>query len=240
MGYRAALVPGAFLFGHFSRVAIEAWGLDWAARGGVGARFRRPVYNGDTVVLEASALVRFETRVRSELVMRDQDGEPVATGWIDLPDVPDPLPDPALWPLQPHADPRPVVEPGSLTPGLRGSTADAVLTAQDWAESLAAFDEHHPIYRREGILHAGCLMRRAMSDVYGGFQFPGPVVLVGCEARHYAVVRPGARLATSSVVAEAYERNGRYYMESDEVLFAEGLPAASYRRVQIYATQPRA
>ena len=45
MGYRAALVPGAFLFGHFSRVAIEAWGLDWAALGLAAAIPAVVIYN---------------------------------------------------------------------------------------------------------------------------------------------------------------------------------------------------
>ena len=55
-GYRAALVPGAFIYGHVSRLAIEAWGEDWAKRGAIGTRFRRPVYNGDRLTLEAGPL----------------------------------------------------------------------------------------------------------------------------------------------------------------------------------------
>ncbi|MEJ1159414.1 MaoC family dehydratase [Prosthecomicrobium sp. N25] len=235
MGYRAALVPGAFLYGHFSRVAIEAWGLDWAARGGIGARFRRPVYNGDEVTIEAGPLVAGAGRVRSELALRDAEGETAASGWIDLPDVAEPAPLAADWPLLRVPDPRPEIGPGGWRKGMRGGTAQSVLTEAEWLESLAAFDETHPIYRRETLVHSGLLMRRAMGEVYGSFRFPGPVVLVSCETRHYAPVRPGARFGTSSIVSDEYERKGKHYGETDEVVFADGNVVSRHRRLQVYA-----
>src|SRR5690606_38218693 len=29
LGYRAALIPGAFLYGHLTRLAVRRWGEDW-------------------------------------------------------------------------------------------------------------------------------------------------------------------------------------------------------------------
>src|SRR5919107_3295118 len=73
LGYKAALVPGAFVYGHMSRLAIEAWGKDWARRGAMFARFRRPVYNGDVLAAEASALERSPDGLRAAVSMRNED-----------------------------------------------------------------------------------------------------------------------------------------------------------------------
>jgi len=35
-------------------------------------------------------------------------------------------------------------------------------------------------------------------------------------------------------VAETYERKGKHYLVSDEVMLADGKPAARFRRTQIY------
>ena len=51
-------MPGAFVYGHISRVAIEAWGAAWAERGAMCARFRRPVYNGDGLTISCGAALR--------------------------------------------------------------------------------------------------------------------------------------------------------------------------------------
>jgi hypothetical protein len=230
MGYRAALVPGAFLYGHFSRVAVDLWGLPWIARGAMAARFRRPVYNGDDVTIACAA----GDGDAISLTMTGADGQVASEGWIAPPsDAPAPPLDD--WPLRPPPEDRPQVMPGAAPVGARCGTAGAVLTEAEILESRAAFDETHPIYPREGVAHPGLLMRRAMFEVNGSFRWPGPVVLTACEARHFAVVAAGARLETSSVIAGAFERHGKHYVVTDELMLADGRPAALFKRTQLYA-----
>lgn len=231
MGYRAALVPGAFLYGHFSRIAVDLWGLPWIERGAMGATFRRPVYNGDEVSIactpgEGDAIT---------LSMTGQDGHAAATGWIAPPSAAPAPPQPGDWPLLPIPVERPQVAAGAAPVGARGGTAGSVLTEADILESRTAFDETHPIYASEAIAHPGLLMRRAMFEVNGSFRWPGPVVLTGCEARHFASVRAGARLETSSVIAGTSERRGKHYVVTEELMLADGRPAALFRRTQLYA-----
>jgi hypothetical protein len=78
-------------------------------------------------------------------------------------------------------------------------------------------------------------MRRAMFEVNGSFRWPGPVVLTGCEAQHFAPVAAGMRLETSSVIGETFERRGKSYVVTDELVLADGRPAALFRRTQLYA-----
>ena len=230
MGYRAALVPGAFLYGHFSRVAVDLWGLPWIGHGAMGASFRRPVYNGDDVTIactpgEEGAIA---------LSMIGVDGQVAAEGWIAPPSA-TPAPPLTDWPLLPLPEERPLVAVGGSPAGLRGGTPGSALTEAEILESRSAFDETHPIYPREGIAHPGLLMRRAMFEVYASFRWPGPVVLTACEARHFATVKAGARFETSSVIAETFERRGRHYVVTEELVLADGRPAARFRRTQIYA-----
>ena len=232
MGYRAALVPGAFLYGHFSRIAVDLWGLPWIERGAMGASFRRPVYNGDDVTVactpgDGDAIA---------LSMIGQDGQVAAEGWIAPPSA-TPALSPADWPLLPLPEDRPLVAVGASPVGLRGGTPGAVLTEAEIRESRSAFDETHPIYTSKGIAHPGLLMRRSMFEVYASFRWPGPVMLTACDARHFATVAAGARIETSSVIAETFERRGKHYVVTEELILANGRPAAQFRRTQIYARE---
>lgn len=230
MGYRAALVPGAFLYGHFSRIAVDRWGLPWIAQGAMAASFRRPVYNGDDVTVACSP--GEDSRVT--LSMIGQDGQVAAEGWIAPPSD---MPAPSLtdWPLLSLPQERPLVAVGGAPVGLRGGTAGAELTEADILESRAAFAETHPIYTTEGIVHPGLLMRRSMFEVYASFRWPGPVVLTACEARHFATVAAGQRFETSSIIAEVFEQRSKHYVVTEELVLADGRPAAWFRRTQVYA-----
>ncbi|CAN5340467.1 hypothetical protein BH10PSE9_BH10PSE9_00100 [soil metagenome] len=235
LGFRAALIPGAFIYGHVSRIAIDAWGMAWAERGTIGMRFRRPVYNGDVLTVAAAAIAHHGAGVRADVMVRNAEGEDVAVGWIGLPDTaPEP---PALsdLPVLTLPDPRPEIAAGAMPVGARIGTRNAILTAEDIAASMAAFQETHPFYREAGIVHSGCPMRLAMGDTNQSFRFPAPVVLTAVEAQHFGTVRPGARLATSGMIAGDHERKGRHYFDSDEVVIADGnRVVARYRRTQIY------
>lgn len=233
-GYKAALVPGAFIYGHIGRVAVEAWGRQWMESGGMGARFRRPVYNGDRLTISASALAGNATMRRAEIIVANEGGEEVASGWVGLPDTPPSAPDIRSFKILPRPAAPPVVAAGGLKAGMLLTTADRVLTEEEFRKSLSAFDERHPLHAGEGIVHPGCFMRLAMGDTNNSFKFPSPVVLTAVETRHFGLVRPGQRLATVGRIANAYLRKGKHYVESEEFMSADGVPIARFLRTQIY------
>jgi acyl dehydratase len=234
-GYKAALVPGAFVYGHVSRVAIEAWGKAWAERGAMCARFRRPVYNGDVLVIRAAELGGGPEMRRAEVSARNEAGEQVATGWIGLPGMPPPVPDLSDFPILPRPQSPPAVAAGELSTGMPVTTANRVLTEEDFRASLSAFGEQHPLYSDPGFVHSGCLMRLAMGDTNNSFRFPSPVVLTSAEAQHFAPVYPGQRLATVGHVIRTELRSGKYYFDSEEFMTADGVPVARFLRSSIYA-----
>lgn len=233
-GYKAALIPGAFVYGHISRGAIEAWGADWAERGAMSARFRKPVYNHDDIKVSLGPLTDDGTHFRSVASVRNGDGEEVATGWIALAHEPVTPPDPASLEVLPSPENPPAVLAGELPVGAPIRGRQRVLTVEDFRVSLSAFAETHPIYQAPGFVHSGMLMRTAMGDVNSGWKFPAAVVLTEAETQHFRAVYPGQAISTAGRIAETYERKGKHYFVTEEVLLADGLPAARFRRTQIY------
>ncbi|GLQ55618.1 MaoC family dehydratase [Devosia nitrariae] len=233
-GYKAALIPGAFVYGHISRLAIEAWGKRWAESGAMSARFRRPVYNHDDLVVSAGPLEDDGRFARAEVTVRNGDDETVASGWVALPHEPLSAPDPAALAILPPPEIPPAIGPGELPVDAPLHSRDRILTAEDFATSLSAFGERHPLYADPGFVHSGMLMRMAMGDTNSGWKFPAPVVLVSAEAQHFQLVYPGRHIRTAGRIAETYERKGRHYFVSEEFLLADGAVAARYRRTQIY------
>lgn len=233
-GYKAALIPGAFVYGHISRVAIEAWGGRWAATGAMSARFRKPVYNGDDLVVRAGPLVDDGTFARSEVSVSNGDGDVVATGWIALPHSPQLPPGADRLTVLPSPEVPPAIKAGELLAGAPLHSRDRLLTPADFATSLSAFGERHPIYEAPGFVHSGMLMRMAMGDTNSGWKFPAAVVLVEAEAQHFSTVFPGQRIRTSGRVLEVYARKGRHYFVSEEYMIADDTVAARFLRTQIY------
>lgn len=233
-GYKAALIPGAFVYGHVSRVALQAWGEAWMARGGMGIDFRRPVYNGDRIVMRAGALGGNADMRRADVSVVNEEDEEVAKGWIGLPDAPPARPDISGLSIIPRPETPPVVKVGELHPGMPLTTADRVLSEADFRASLKAFDETERFYADKAIIHSGCLMRLAMGDTHNSFSFPSPMVLTATEAQHFGLVRPGERLAVVGSVAGAYERKGKHYLQSEEFLLADRRLVARFLRTQIY------
>ena len=52
-GFESALVPGVTLMGYISEMLTDHFGESWMERGKINVRFRRPVYDGETVVAKA-------------------------------------------------------------------------------------------------------------------------------------------------------------------------------------------
>src|SRR5690606_3028910 len=135
-GYKAALIPGAFIYGHISRGAIESWGQDWAERGSMSARFRRPVYNHDVITVLLDELVDDGQGVRSQARVVNGDGEEVATGWIGLAHQAPVPPAPATLTLLPTPAVPPPVKAGEVPVGGLNNSTERVRTARVVSASL--------------------------------------------------------------------------------------------------------
>ena len=240
LGFRAALIPGAFVYGFMSRVALDLWGREWLVRGQLTTRFRRPVYNGDALEIEVSTIARYADDESVKLVIRNARGDDVAIGSVGLPGAPPAAPDLSKWPVLDAATvgTPPTIGPGELSIGFLISSRNEVISEPAFLQSLEDFSEDHPVYQAEGIIHAGMLLRQAMGDANRSGSFLSPVILVSSTTQALGIAHVGDRLATSGWVTAVYERKGNHYFDSSEVLIANGCtPIASFQRCSIYAAR---
>lgn len=240
-GYRAALVPGAFIYGYMSRLAVEHWGKIWLRQGTIHSHSRRPVYDGDELRLSVSALREEPEGQAADVVVHDPAGQEVATGGLGLPRRPPPAPDLAAYPVLPIPVPPPAVTAGALTAGMPLSSVNEVMDAEAHRVSLRDFGEVWPGYVNEEIVHPGLLLRLSLRDAIESFHAPTPGVYVAAFAQHFGIAHVGDRLATSGRITDAYERKGNHYFESEQLLIADGArPVALFRRRSIYAARQAA
>ncbi|SCY43158.1 hypothetical protein SAMN05660710_01582 [Paracoccus tibetensis] len=233
MGYRSALLPGAFVYTYAARLAVSAWGMDWVERGAISTRFRRPVFNGDLLTIAAQSA---EPDGSHRLTVTNQLGEEVVTGTLGAPAHETPQADLIF---QPHRDTREAIDAARMRPGTRFNTSERVLTADDLAASRRAMAETHPVFLQNDVAHPGCLVRLTMDDVLRSFILPMPPIFTAVETRHYCAVRPGDRVSTSAVATEVFESGGKHYFVSDEYLVLDGdRLAARHRRTNLFQIDP--
>lgn len=234
MGFRAALLPGVFVYGHATRLAVMGWGEDWLARGRAQVRFRRPVHAGDPLVVERGALVRGADGVDAPVQVSNRDTEEIVLdGSFGLADAPEAAP--AQLPILPSLTPRRAILPGEAPVGLQLGAEPSVLDAATVHESLADFHETEPIYAERGLVHSGCLIRKSMGDALGNLTLPMPVIFTGLSVSHLAPAPVGATYRTSSSLTRSWEARGKHYFETDEWLIADGVPVARHLRQNLYA-----
>lgn len=229
MGYRAALLPGAFVYTYAARLAVEAWGMDWVTAGAISARFRRPVFNGDQLTVAAGP---DDGSGQHALSVTNQLGEEVMTGSLGAPRAE--RPDAQLI-FQPHQEPRLPMDAARMRPGQRFNTVARVLTTEDLAASRHAMDETHPVFLQNDVAHPGCLVRLTMDNVLRSFALPMPPIFTAVETRHFCAVRPGDSVSTSAIATDVYECGGKHYFVSEEYLVLDGASiAARHRRTNLF------
>jgi hypothetical protein len=236
-GYGGALIPGAFLYGYMSRLAVASWGEDWLCRGTMQSHSRRPVYDGDRLLIAANRLVREGGVLKSAMAVTDSAGRLAAIGAAALPDAPPDFPE--IVPIMPIADP-PVVTASGLRPGDRFGTLGLTISAAEHQKSLEDFGEVWPGYAERGIVHPGMLLRLVMRDAIASYRYPTTGIFVAGHTQFFGLAHVGDCLETRGGVTVSYERNGNHYYESEQLVTVnDGTPVALIKRTAIYAARPR-
>jgi hypothetical protein len=137
MGYRAALLPGAFVYGHVTGLALDIWGEAWLARGRAQLRFRRPVFSGDTLRIVGDQLTEADGLEARVTVTDATTDAVVLDGSIGLAVAPPQLPpDFVVLPLP--AEPT-ALAPGTVPVGRRLGSASTLLSPRTGAAVTARF-----------------------------------------------------------------------------------------------------
>ena len=75
LGFRGGLVPGVDVYAYMARLPESAWGAEWRRAGSMWARFVKPVYDGEEVVVTGAG-----EDGELELELRNPEGEVCAVG----------------------------------------------------------------------------------------------------------------------------------------------------------------
>jgi hypothetical protein len=238
-GFRGGLVPGVTVYAYLLQPAVEAWGLDFLARGAASVKLERPLYDGGGF----DATVDLTGASTYAGAVRDADGTVCARGTVSMP------PTPALPPVR-RGDPS--APRGDARPE---ATRDALERLRDRGMGSIALE-----WRASGEMERTTRDLDAMPDLVrpdrGGWAHPaftlgcanwvlaqnvrlGPWIHVESEVRHFAAVPRGAALVIEARVADLFGRGGHEFVDLDVALFlAPDTPALSARHRAIYRLRP--
>lgn len=222
LGFAGALVPGVELFARTASALVEQHGGDFLSGGWLALRFRRPVYDGETVQVE----------VDGALVLRGPDGEARAVGEARaageartagadgrnaLPDV-----DPEAWPVRalPGLLPPPV--PTSLPVGPLGTVVEPVSAARN-AEYAQQVGDPLPLYREQGVVHPGLLLRAVNLVLMRNVDL-GPWIHTASDVHLLAPAPADSTLEVRALVRATSVRSGRDEVRYDALVLADGAP----------------
>jgi hypothetical protein len=237
-GYQSALVPGVWLAAQMAELVAPAWGMDWLGRGMLRSASRRPVYEGQRIIVSAGAIGRDDTGLTVAFTITDADGNTVATGAAGLPPAAPPPPDLGDFPFVPMMDPPPPIAPGEFRPGHRFGGRQLTVTEAMAAESLSYFRQTWPGYVTERVLHPVQLQRLCTGDALASYKLETPTIFVQGITQMFGLVHVGDTIHTAGVIRAVYERKGNHYYESDHVLVVGGTRvAALLKRTGVYAVR---
>jgi hypothetical protein len=215
-GFAGALVPGVELFALATSPLVAAWGQQWLTGGRIDLRFRRPVYDGEHLLVELR---------QGRLTMTGPDGEVRCVGSAgsaeEPPDLDDLVDAPLPATLRRDPEPGPF---GSLTvPG----------SVQEGLDYLDAIGEPAALYREQSLAHPGLLLRLVNLLLMRNVEL-GPWVHTSSSCRLLGLARLPAEMSVRGTVRERFERGGHDRVRYDAVVLADGVPVLTADHTAIY------
>jgi hypothetical protein len=211
-GFRGGLVPGVDVYAYMTHLPVSLWGREWLAGGSMSARFLRPVYDGERVVVTGE-LHGHDLSV--EVI--GPDGVVRAAGRAGIAAsqrADDPIPRRASVP-----DVRPPASAQSLRPGTILGSLDAMFHTVKASEYLGAVRERLPLYTEAAVAHPGWLLRFANSVLAANVVL-GPWIHVSSDVALLGLVGDGQSLDVRAEVVNEYERGGHRFVALDVVIAA--------------------
>ena len=213
-GFKGALVPGVEVFAYMAHVPVAHFGRAWLERGDAECRFLKPVYDGNiagvTAVHDGDGLA----------LSVESNGERCATGSASMP-APDPAPTIDSLPAGTPLAKRPKASEESLAVGRSLGIAPAVIDRAALSAYLDAISETDPLYRAEGIVHPGQILRLANQALLQNVVL-GPWIHVGSTIRFHALAHTGEELTVRSRITSNTVNKGHAIVAFDALVVADG------------------
>jgi len=227
-GFTGALVPGVEVFAYATQPFAAAWGEQFLSRGLMDMRFRRPVYDGEDVTVEAQE--RAEDNDGYDVTLVGPDGEVRALGHAALAEQVAAV-DASRYVETPMSSPPPRADETSLAVGTHLGTVQEQVTPDGHAAYLHGIGETLPLYQQ--FVHPGALLRMVNAALFRNVAM-GPWIHTGSSCRYLAPAPVPTTLTAHAVVTDRYERNGKSYVRFDALVLAGERPVVEVDHVAIY------
>jgi acyl dehydratase len=213
-GFRGALVPGVEVFAYMTHVPVAHFGRAFIERGQAECRFLKPVYDGDIANVSAAA------ECEGLALAVESAGERCATGRATMP-APRPAPPADSLPAGVPPAQRPPASEESLPVGRALGIAPLVIDRAALAAYLDAIGETEPLYRAEGIVHPGQVLRLANQALLQNVVL-GPWIHVGSTIAFHGLARTGDELTLRSRITSNAVNKGHAVVAFDAIVVADG------------------
>jgi acyl dehydratase len=195
-------------------VPVAHFGRAWLERGEAECRFQKPVYDGDIANVTAA-------HDGDGLALAvESAGERCATGRASMPAPQPPPPVDSLPAGVPPAE-RPQASEDSLAVGRALGIAPITFDRAALSAYLDAIGETEPLYRAEGIVHPGQILRLANQALLQNVVL-GPWIHVGSTISFHGLAHTGDALTLRSRITSNTVNKGHAIVAFDAIVVADG------------------
>jgi acyl dehydratase len=194
-GFPRALVAGVTTYAYLTHPVAAAWGMDWLRSGGGEVRFRKPVFDGDT--LACTPLVLESGAVEIQAIT----GEPEQPR--------------AIFTAVARAETAPDLRPGEVL-----SDIEITLDGEWGSDYAERAGDAFPLYRDHGIVHPAVWPAIANQVVHTQVA-RGSWIHTRSIVRHHDLAPVGAVALVRSRVVRRFEAHGERAVLDVEIRIAE-------------------
>ena len=214
-GFKGGLVPGVEIYAYMIYPMVQHFGEEWLNNGYAECRLLKPVYDGAKTDIIGDPLDNSLSLVVESL------GERCATGIAKLAASSS---EPKRIDFQevelPEFEKRPQASKTSLPIGKTLGTFKQVMSKEDQSQYLQDVREPSKIFKKEGIIHPGWILRLANRALSMNVLL-GPWIHVGSEIQNITAAHVGQTIAAHASVTNLYERKGHSFVEIDVSVIGE-------------------
>ena len=226
-GFRGGRVPGVEVYAYMAHMPVARWGRAWLERGAAECRFWKPVYDGALARITAA-----EDDGALTLAV-ESGGERCATGQASMPSQPPVslIPD-AIASAEPPRE-RPPASEETLASGRALGIVPFAVDRAMLLDYLAEVRETETLYRTEGLVHPGQILRLANMALVQNVVL-GPWIHVGSKVHHLAAVHLGQHLTLRSKITSNVVSKGHAIVEFDAIVVADNRDVAQITHTAIW------
>ncbi len=227
-GFKGGFVGGVSVYAYMSHQPVHLWGRTWLERGTGAARFAKPVYEGDvTEIAAVQSAEGLSLEVHSMDVL-------CATGQAALPtDLSAPPALDEFKSVPPRSDRLPANQ-ATLPVGDWLGMTPLTVTEAFHVQELQDIRETETLYRSEGIVHTGTILRCCNWALTHNVVLPAWIHM-GSTVRNLGLAHVGDTLNVRARITKNYEHKGHKWVELDAMVVAnETTPIIRATHIAIY------